>query len=141
MRERKLEEVVTVTQVDDAVAITIRERVLFPSAEYRLNAAGVSLLRQILPILEQVPEPYRIGIEGHTDDVPVRTASIPDNWELAARRAHSVLQAMQPSARLLRRIVLLSYGEMQPVVPNRAPSGVAIESNRGKNRRVTLRIY
>lgn len=141
VQDKALEKEVSVAQVDDAVLIAIREHVLFPSAEYRLSANGVSLLAQLAPILEKVPDPYRVGIEGHTDDVPVHSRAIEDNWALAAMRAHSVLHALQLSPNLLKRTILMSYGEMQPVAPNRAPSGEAIEQNRSKNRRVTLRIF
>jgi len=141
VQDRALEKEVSVAQTDDAVLIAINEQVLFPSAEYRLNGNGTALLQQLATILETVPEPYRVGIEGHTDDVPVHTSSIQDNWALAAMRAHSVLRALGLSPSVLRRTILMSYGEMQPVAPNRAPSGEAINENRSKNRRVTLRIF
>lgn len=141
VQDRALEKEISVAQVDDAVLIAIREHVLFPSAEYRLSSNGLSVLAQLAPILEKVPEPYRVGIEGHTDDVPVHTRQIQDNWALAAMRAHSVLSALALSSGLLKRTILMSYGEMQPVAPNRSPSGEALENNRGKNRRVTLRIF
>lgn len=141
VQERSLENEVSVARVDDAVLIAIREHVLFPSAQYHLNGNGLSLLGQLAPILETVPDPYRLGIEGHTDDVPVHTRDIEDNWALAAMRAHSVLRALALTPGTLKRTILMSYGEMQPVAPNREPGGEANESNRGKNRRVTLRIF
>jgi chemotaxis protein MotB len=138
---RALEKEISVARVDDAVLVAIGEHVLFPSAEYRLNGNGRALLAQLSPILEAVPDSYRIGIEGHTDDVPVHSRGIEDNWALAAMRAHSVLRALELSPSALKRTILMSYGEMQPVAPNRSPSGEPLQANRGKNRRVTLRIF
>jgi prepilin-type N-terminal cleavage/methylation domain-containing protein len=46
--------------------------------------------------------PNSVRVEGHTDNVPIATATFPSNWELSAGRAASVVhlfadQGVQPS--------------------------------------------
>ena len=53
----------------------------------------------------------------------------------------AVLNALDLPNNLLKRTVLMSYGDMLPVVPNRNPAGNPIPENRSRNRRVTLRIF
>ena len=31
--------------------------------------------------------PFKIDIEGHTDNVPIKTLQFPSNWELSVNRA------------------------------------------------------
>ena len=140
-KEQNLTEQVSVVHKDNAVLVEIKDKVLFGSGQASPLDAGINAIRQLTPILEKVPESYRIGIEGHTDDVPIHTATIDDNWDLSGKRALAVLHTLELSPATLKRTVLMSYGEMQPVVPNRTPDGIPLSENQSKNRRVTIRIF
>ncbi|MGH9373705.1 MAG: flagellar motor protein MotB [Vicinamibacterales bacterium] len=74
-----------------------------------------------------------IRIEGHTDDVPIRTARYGSNWELSTARASAVVAFLIGSARLEPvRLSAAGYGEFHP----RAPNDTA--TNRARNRRVDI---
>lgn len=88
-----------------------------------------------------MPLPYRFRIEGHTDENPIYHSIISYNWELSAKRAHSVLQALKFNDELKKRSVIMGYGEMTPLFPNRDSSGRPIETNQMRNRRVTIRVF
>ena len=139
--DKKLTDSVTIEQKDDALIMHIKDRILFSSAEYALSEEGSALILALGTTLSKVPAPYKIGIEGHTDDVPIRTSHIADNWELSSKRAHSILHALTFSDEVLKRVVIMGYGQMSPIVPNRTPAGEPIETNQQKNRRVTIRIF
>jgi chemotaxis protein MotB len=76
-----------------------------------------------------------ITVSGHTDDVPISNADYRDNWDLAAARASSVVQAMQDTGMVSAgRMKAVSYGETQPVASNETPEG------REENRRIVIEI-
>ncbi|MBT5495044.1 MAG: OmpA family protein [Alphaproteobacteria bacterium] len=82
-----------------------------------------------------------MDVEGHTDDVPIRTARFPSNWELSASRASSVVryfieQGIKPS-----RLKAAGYADTKPKLPNKDIFDEGIPENREKNRRVGLRLH
>ena len=139
--KRGLQGMVDVIQKDDALILNINDVILFESASYRLKDESHDVLLAISKALEAVPVNFRLGIEGHTDDVPINMANIVDNWQLSLLRAHSVFEALELEAPLAKRTVLMGYGQMNPLVPNRDGNGKGVPANRGKNRRVTLRVF
>ena len=75
-------------------------------------------------------------MSGHTDDVPISFGALyRDNWDLAAARASSVVQALQATGIIsAARMRAVSYGETKPVESNLTPEG------REKNRRIEIEI-
>lgn len=141
IKQKDLKDQITVQKVDDALRVEIKDKILFKSGEYKIHEAGIDLLKHLSGMLNRLPKPYRIGIEGHTDDVPIHTGIIEDNWDLSAKRAASVLRALELSEEILHRTVILAHGDTDPIAPNLDPSGTPIESNRNKNRRVTIKVF
>jgi len=89
------------------------------------------LLRKMIPIMQETP--YRITIEGHSDDIPVSTPQYPSNWELSSARAGSVVRYFIEEGKLQApRFTAVGRAETQPIVPNDNPG------NRSKNRRVSI---
>ena len=79
------------------------------------------------------PTPNGIRIEGHTDDVPIRTAKFASNWELSTARASAVVAYLAGSGGLApERLSAAGYGEYHPRVPNDNAE------NRAKNRRIDI---
>lgn len=141
VKEQKLEDKVSVEKADDAVLLQIKDKLLFASGESRILPGGVYTIRSLQKTLESVPKTYQIGIEGHTDDIPIHTKDVEDNWELSSKRALAVMKALNVSPDLLKRTVLMAYGDTRPLVPNRDEKGNSIAENQSRNRRVTLRIF
>lgn len=139
--DQKLNQQVSVQRTDDGITVDIKDRVLFTSGAFAVNPIAISTIRSLAQTLEKIPAPYKIGIEGHTDDEPIHTKDIQDNWDLSARRALSVFYAMELTPALLTRTFVMAAGEMHPIAPNRSPDGVPLPDNQAKNRRVTLRIF
>ena len=78
----------------------------------------------------------KIKVSGHTDDVPLIFGSnFRDNWDLAAARSASVVQALEDTGVIQgQRLEAISYGESRPVDSNDTAVG------RGKNRRIEIEI-
>lgn len=73
-----------------------------------------------------------IVVEGHTDNLPIRTGRFPSNWELSAARAGAVVRLLEDSGIDGERLAALGYGDNHPVARNDTERG------RARNRRVTL---
>jgi chemotaxis protein MotB len=79
------------------------------------------------------PTPNAIRVEGHTDDVPIRTSRYTSNWELSTARASAVVEYLVRSTTLApERLSAAGYGEFHPRVPNDTPE------NRAANRRIDI---
>ncbi len=112
--------------------LEIQDNVLFKSSEADLTASGGALLKRLTPLLKQ-----SIGlilIEGHTDNIPIKTAQFPSNWELGASRATSVLHFLVLQQLDSSRLRAITYADTMPIADNSTPEG------REKNRRVNILI-
>mgnify|MGYP001364957314 CR=1 FL=1 len=116
----------------DRIIINIDDRISFDSGHSELKKTFLPTLAKISKILSDYPE-YYIVIEGHTDDVPIKTARFRNNWQLSTERALSVLDYLLENSRLdPRRFSATGYGEYRPIVPNDT------KENRALNRRVDI---
>jgi len=77
----------------------------------------------------------QIHVEGHTDNVPIRTEKFPSNWELSTARAARVARYLVEALNFPSRYIVVSgYGEFRPLKPNNN------DANRAMNRRVEIKI-
>ncbi|HUN69220.1 MAG TPA: type VI secretion system protein TssL, long form [Burkholderiales bacterium] len=121
---------VAVTDAAGMSTIVIRSDRFFASGSARLEAAVEPILLRVVQALDQVPG--TILVTGHTDDVPIRTARFPSNWELSTERAESVLKLMAGGLRDASRLRAEGVADSVPVVPNDSAA------NRARNRRVEI---
>jgi chemotaxis protein MotB len=89
------------------------------------------ILRKLVPIMQETI--YKITIEGHTDDIPVRSPLYPSNWELSSARAGSVVRFLIQEGKLdSKRFTAVGQADTHPLVENTS------NENRAKNRRVSV---
>jgi chemotaxis protein MotB len=116
----------------DRLIINIDDRISFDSGQSELKKNFLPTLEKISKILAQYPE-YYIIIEGHTDNIPIKTARFRNNWQLSTERALAVLDYLLKNTELdPRRFSAAGYGEYRPVVSNDT------KENRALNRRVDI---
>lgn len=139
--DQNLKDQIEVLKGEDSVTLEIKDKFFFESGAFVLTAEGKKRIQSLAGTLQKLPKEYRIGIEGHTDDVPIHTKDVQDNWELSSKRALSVLYALDFDTKMLERTSVIAKGDTQPIVPNRTPQGTSIPENQSKNRRVTFRIF
>ncbi|MCP9440111.1 MAG: OmpA family protein [Nitrospira sp.] len=116
---------------DGDIIITIPDIILFKSGEAAIRQEALSFLKGLASVLLELNRHVRV--EGHTDNVPIRTAQFPSNWELSATRAVMVVRVLSelygvPSDHL----AAIGYADTRPVAPNLTPA------QRAKNRRVEV---
>ena len=75
-----------------------------------------------------------MGIEGHTDNQPIKRSGWKSNWELSTARALSVLHYLGDKSVAEPRLAAIGYGEYKPaLLPMTIP-----KQGRQKNRRVEI---
>lgn len=124
------EDLVKVRQGKGWLEIELKASILFPSGSAALTESALPVLRKLSKVLREHPNP--IQVEGHTDNVPIRSLVYPSNWELSAARAASVVQLFAQYGIDPGRLAAIGYGEHRPVADNDSVAG------RRKNRRVAL---
>ncbi|MBX9767517.1 MAG: OmpA family protein, partial [Bdellovibrionales bacterium] len=117
--------------VDGRMVVTLGSDVLFPSGSSKLSAEGTKAIQTVAQTLSTIPN-RSYQVEGHTDNVPIRTALFPSNWELAAARAISVSRTMVEAGLDPARVSAASFGEFKPIKANDTPEG------RTQNRRIEI---
>ncbi|MDA9132661.1 OmpA family protein [Alphaproteobacteria bacterium] len=123
-----------VQREDDKVIITVGAGGAFASGSADLTPAAINIMNRIAEV--NAAGKSEIKVSGHTDDVPLIFGSnYRDNWDLAAARSASVVQAFAANGTISEdRLEAISYGESRPVEPNDTADG------RAKNRRIEIEI-
>lgn len=120
-----------VKMVDGRMVVELPTDILFGSGRADLSPEGQAALAEVGAVLASIPE-RRFQVEGHTDDVPIRTERFPSNWELAAARAITVVNTLAKAGLSPDRLSAASYASYRPTVPNDTPEG------REANRRIEI---
>ncbi|OGH95150.1 MAG: hypothetical protein A2039_09655 [Candidatus Melainabacteria bacterium GWA2_34_9] len=111
--------------------IRLNDTVLFDRGSDIIKDNALNILDKIAVVLKN--ETNSIRIEGHTDNLPIKTDKFPSNWELSTARATNIIkylvekQKMNPT-----RLSAAGYGEYMPI------SGNGTEIERATNRRVDI---
>lgn len=117
---------------DRGLVISLADNILFDSGKAKLKEAANPTLDKIAVVVKTSALKKNIGIEGHTDNEPIKYSGWRSNRELSTARANNVYhylidQGVDPS-----RITTMGYGEYRPITANDTAEG------RAKNRRVEI---
>lgn len=130
MQDLVKEKQVVVRRYGDRVEIEIRTDILFQSGSTALSGRSAEIIARLADTL--APFPNALRVEGHTDNVPIRTVAHRSNWELSAARAATVVLLMSERGIPPQRLAVLGFGEFRPISTNSTADG------RNINRRVLL---
>jgi chemotaxis protein MotB len=123
-------ELVTVRRHSFWIEVEIRADILFPSGVATIAPTAVPALAALSKALAPFPNPVRV--EGHTDNVPIKTVAFPSNWELSSARAATVVHLLANGGVAANRLSVIGLGEWHPAHSNDTADG------RNGNRRVLL---
>jgi len=130
MQDLVRKKVVVIRRSDLWIEVEIRADLLFPSGSAQLAPHAASIIEQLAGVL--APLPNAVRVEGHTDNVPIRTAVFYSNWELSAARAGTVVRMLASHGVAPGRLAVVGLGEEHPAQDN------ATEQGRNANRRVVV---
>jgi chemotaxis protein MotB len=119
--------------VDDrrGLVVEVPEAVAFAPGQADLSPAARETMARIGAAIADLPNAVRV--EGHTDDVPIRTARFASNFELSTARATEVVALFVGEAAIAAdRLSAAGYGEHRPRAANTTPDG------RTRDRRVDI---
>jgi chemotaxis protein MotB len=105
---------------------------LFDSGKAKLRKDSYLKLNKVVDVLNTTVADLNVGIEGHTDNRPIKKSGWKSNWELSTARALSVLHYLSDKGVSEPRLAAIGYGEYKPVASNDTREG------RQKNRRVEI---
>ncbi len=114
------------------LVITFVDSILFDSGRDELRSEAHSTLDKVADVGRNIVGDREIGIEGHTDNQPIKYSGWKSNWELSNARALSVLHYLIDKNISPERLSATGYGEYRPVASNFFTAG------RDKNRRVEI---
>jgi chemotaxis protein MotB len=113
------------------LVLSLPEDAAFSTASTELSSGARAMIRRIAAAAAAGNNAIRV--EGHTDNVPIRTPRFSSNWELSTARASAVVEFLVESEGLsASRLSAAGYGEFHPRVPNDTAA------NRARNRRIDV---
>jgi len=126
-----LEEDILLHMEERGIVMELPEKILFDTGRAEIKADFLPTLDLLAELLSGLRN--QIIVEGHTDNVPIRTFLYPSNWELSVARAVSVARYLVEKHNLdPKRFLATGYGEYHPIDSNETPEG------RARNRRVSI---
>ncbi len=76
------------------VYISISDKLLFNSGSSVISSKAKKVLAKVAKVLNDYNN-FEVMVEGHTDNVPISTDCVKDNWDLSAKRATAVVRVLQ----------------------------------------------
>lgn len=111
--------------------IALPNDILFDSGKTDVKSDGKAALTKVAQVLATVTDRDFL-VAGHTDDLPIKTAQFPSNWELSTRRAVEVVKFLIEKGMKPKVLAAAGYGEFDPAVANDSTE------HRAQNRRIEI---
>lgn len=129
IRRNDIEDSVEAERTGRGVVVRVKGQLFFPSGSDVLKVGAYPLLDDIIGLAEDFP--YKMSVEGHTDNTPISTLRFRSNWELSTARAIAALRYIMDSGRIRHdRLGASGYADTRPIAGNDTQEG------RQRNRRV-----
>ena len=96
------------------VYVSMSDKLLFKSASAAIETKGLEAIKVLADVLIKNND-IDILIEGHTDNLPIRTALYRDNWDLSVARATSIVRIFVDEYKIdAKRLTASGKGEFSP---------------------------
>jgi chemotaxis protein MotB len=123
---------ISVEMKNGKVYVSLSDKLLFKSGSAAVEEKGLSAIGTVADVLNKNPE-IDVLIEGHTDNIPIKTAKYEDNWALSTDRALSIVRLLSNDHNVdPKRLEAAGRGEYYPKSDNETVEG------RAKNRRTEI---
>ncbi len=133
IEKKGLEDKISIQETGGEVFIQMKENMLFDSGNAKLKPTYFNLLSLIAETFFE--DAKQIRVEGHTDNLPIKTKDYQSNWELSIDRALNVVRHFVNHENIHPgKFIIAGFGEHKPIAANDSPA------NRAKNRRVLLNV-
>lgn len=110
---------------DGSVYVSLQEKLLFKSGSDVVDPKGKEALKSLAQVLKNTND-ISVLIEGHTDNIPIKTKLFQDNWDLSTARATSIVRILTTDNGFdPNRITASGKSEFHPVKANDTVEGRA----------------
>jgi len=117
---------------DGNVYVSLAEKLLFKSGSDVVDPKGKEALKSLSLIINNTND-ISVMIEGHTDNVPIKTKVFKDNWDLSTARATAIVRILTVDNGFdPNRITASGRSQFHPIMSNDATEG------RAANRRTEI---
>jgi len=114
------------------VYVSMSDKLLFKSGSAAVETKGMEAIRVLADVLNKNAD-IDILVEGHTDNIPIKTALYRDNWDLSVARSISIVHILTDEYKVPpTRLTASGKGEFSPRATNTTPEG------RAQNRRTEI---
>lgn len=114
------------------VYVSMSDKLLFKSGSAAIEDKGIEAIKLLADVLNKNND-IDILIEGHTDNLPIKTAVYQDNWDLSVARATSIVRILTDNYKVSpARLTASGKGEYAPRANNATAEG------RARNRRTEI---
>jgi len=114
------------------VYVSMSDKLLFKSGSVSIEEKGKEALKLLGEVLDKNPD-IDILVEGHTDNVPIKTSVFKDNWDLSVVRATTIVRILSNEYKITpTRMTASGRGEYFPKSNNDTAE------ERAKNRRTEI---
>ena len=114
------------------VMINLSDKMLYTSGSSNITSRANEVLGKIATIIKE-RQGFDVMVEGYTDNVPMKSDCISDNWDLSVLRATSVVRALQTNHGIdPNRLIAAGRGEFNTLADNATAEG------RSTNRRTRI---
>lgn len=114
------------------VYVSMSDKLLFKSGSAAVESKGIEALKVLADVLNKNAD-IDILVEGHTDNIPIKTALYKDNWDLSVIRATSIVRTLTDDYKVAgTRVTASGKGDVFPKADNATAEG------RAKNRRTEI---
>jgi chemotaxis protein MotB len=108
------------------VFVNLSDKMLFQQGSSTLTSKANEVLGKIAKLVESRPD-LEIMVEGYTDNKPIKTTCMDDNWDLSVKRATSVVRVLQNTYKVNpNRLIAAGRGEYNTLAVNDSDAGRAM---------------
>jgi chemotaxis protein MotB len=114
------------------VMISIADNLLFKSGSFEVNAKAKNVLAKVAKVINSKPD-FECMVEGHTDNVPYKSAILLDNWDLSVKRSTAIVRVLHNDLGVNpKQLIPAGRSSYVPLVANNTAE------NKSKNRRTRI---
>ncbi|UJP64342.1 OmpA/MotB family protein [Mongoliitalea daihaiensis] len=116
----------TVEVRNGKVYVSMSDKLLFRSGSADVEQKGREAIKVLADVLNKNEE-IDVLVEGHTDNIPIRTSRFRDNWDLSVVRATSIVRLLTDQHQIpSTRVTASGKGEFLPRASNDTADGRAL---------------
>lgn len=142
LAQEKAQKLVTINMNNDGIVMQFSSAAFYQAGSAEVGTQAKDIIDRVVEAMKRIDYyPFKIDLEGHTDNVPIHTERFHSNWELSVARATNIVRYLLEQGMQADRLKAAGYADTKPVAPNTDTLGVALPDNQALNRRIVFHIH